>query len=781
MADTHNDEIDLKEVFTTIRRYKISIFFITLIFFIGSAIFAYYKPNIYSSYSSVEILEDDSTRATSADFMLKAFGGNTANIENEIAVINSRFIIQNALESLNLTTRYYSFNKINKKTELYKNIPFVVDIIALEDSIYYKNFILVPIDNEKFKLIIKPLSQFSMKSILAQAGVKPLEEEDKIQYEKVHSYGETISTEWFTIRIGKLFEMKAVEYKFNFLYKDDLYDTYSSGLSVSQISEMASVLDISYQDTVSLRAKDILNAITNTYIYENVLQKTKTAELTLGFIDSQLSNINQKLSKSENNLEKYKVNHDVINLSGKVAIATEKVTEYESQQLALQTEINILTNLQHFMNSKENLSGLTVGTIKFADKNLANLVNDLHILTKKKEDLSIDYTNLHPEMIKLSRSISSLKTTIKLVLENSLNNLKQRKIDLGKMIKKYNVSLNSLPSQEKELAELSRPLKVNQKIYEYLLQKKAETAILKSSTIAQARILDAARNDSLPIKPKRKLIIIVGLILGLIIGIALAFLREFMNYTVKNAEEVEKITSLPIYGVVPLNKNKLSKNIFDEAFRSIRTNLQFLPGSENNRIISITSSVSGEGKTTITAALSKVLAQSDKKVIVLDLDMRKASLHKEFNLNNKIGMSNYLRLENRLEEVIKQTDTFGLDIITVGDLPSNPSELILSSMFTNLLDELRRKYDYVVIDTPPAGLVTDATIIMNYADISFAIVRADYTRKEFVKNISKMAEEHSTNKMGIILNAADIGSKYGYGYGASYAHGYGNTQYYKDR
>jgi capsular exopolysaccharide synthesis family protein len=225
----------------------------------------------------------------------------------------------------------------------------------------------------------------------------------------------------------------------------------------------------------------------------------------------------------------------------------------------------------------------------------------------------------------------------------------------------------------------------------------------------------------------------------------------------------------------------MTKNIYMEAFRNIRTNLQFLPGNENNKVISVTSSVSGEGKTTVASSLAEVLARGNKKVIALDLDMRKASLHKNFDLNNNIGMSNYLTGQNTLEEVTQETDVYGLKVITTGPLPPNPSELILSTMFTKLLDTLREQYDYIIIDTPPAGLVTDATIIMNYSDISFFIIRAKYTRKEFVKNIDRIAKEHSHNRIGLILNATLIGSEYGYGYGASYAYGYGNAQYYKDR
>ena len=777
----HNDEIDLKEVFRTILKYKKSIISITLLFFIFSAVFAYYKPNIYSSSSTIEVLEDDKGSVGSADFMLKAFGGNSYNIDNELAILESRFVVQKALESLNLHTRYYSTNILNKKTELYKDSPFIVTYKNIEDPMYSKTFELEPIDSTSFRLTLKPLSSYSLKSILAKLDIKQLKEVDKISYSQVHKYDEEIVTPWFTFTVNKIANLNAPHYSFNFTYTDGLYDSYAGGLSVSLASEFGSIVQLSFQDTVSLRAKEILNAIATVYLNEGVKEKTQVAELTLGFIDSQLDTINTKLSSSEQNLQNYKVSHNVVDIQGKVAMATESVAKYEAEQVTLQTEINILKNLQHFMNNNSDLGGLTIGTINFADKSLSKLVQNLQEMTDQKQLLLVDYTEIHPEVMKLTQSIASTKRSIKQALVNSLRQLSQRNKDLTLMIEKYDKSISSLPSQEKELAELSRPLKVNESVYEYLLQKKAETAILKSSTIANARVLDAARDEYTPIKPKRKLIIIVGIILGLIVGIALAFLREFLVYTIQNAEEVEKLTSLPVYGVIPLNKDKLTKNIYTEAFRNIRTNLQFLPGNEDNKIISITSSVSGEGKTTISAGLAEVLARGDKKVLLLDLDMRKASLHKEFNLENNIGMSNYLTMQNTLTEVTKETDIYGLELITTGPLPPNPSELILSSMFTNLLDILKKKYDYIVIDTPPAGLVTDATIIMNYSDISFAIVRAKYTRKEFVKNIDRLAKEHSQNRMGIILNGTIIGSEYGYGYGASYAYGYGNAQYYKDR
>ena len=774
-----NDEINLTEVFKTIRKYKISIVLIALAFLIVSSIFAYYKPNIYSSNSTIEILDENTMDST--DYMLKALGGNSANLDNEITIIKSRLIVQKALENLNLTTRYYSKNIFGKTTELYKDSPFIISVELLEDIIHNKKIELLPIDSNSFSLVIKPVSQFSLKGIMAQLGIKSLTKADKISYDKIHKYSESITTPWFTFTINKIGEVGAPKYNFNFLYKDTLYGQLSDNLSVFMGSKSGTILELRYEDTVSLRAKEILDAVSTQYIFQGIEDKAKTAELTLGFIDSQLENIDKQLTSSEQNLKNYKVTNKVVDLGGKVTLATTQVAGYESEQLQLQTEINILTNLKHFIDNNSDLSGLTLGTIKFASQNLATLVTNLQEMTEQKNLMLVDYTELHPEVIKLTRSISRTKKSIKQAVDSSLRQLEQRNLDLNKIITKYNDSLSSLPLQEKELAELSRPLKVNETIYEFLLQKKAETAILKSSTLAKARILDKPRDQYMPIKPKRAFIVLVGLILGFIVGIALAFFREFLTNTIQNTEEIEEITSIPLYGVIPLNTNDKTKNIYAESFRNIRTKLQFSPENKKNKIISISSSVSGEGKTTITANLAETLAQGNKKVILLDLDLRKSSLHEYFGITNNIGMSNFLTDQNTFDEVVQATDCNGLEIITTGPLPPNPSELILSPTFKTLLDVLKEEYDYVLIDTPPAGLVTDATIIMNYSDISFMVIKAKYTRKEFVKNIDRIAQENPHNKIGLILNGTIIGAEFGYGYGASYAYGYDNNKYYKDR
>jgi len=775
----NNEEIDLKNILKTVLRYKYIIIFLSILFTFIATLIAYTKPSIYASSATIE-LQEEQRGYNSTDALKQAFTGGGINIGNQVEVFKSRFLANKALSYLDLNTRYFTTKNYRKK-EYYQNAPFVVATKVLDDLIYGKRFILTPIDKETFNLKIIPTSKWSKKGILHQLKVAPFKDHDLISYDKNHKYNQDINTQWFNINIEQISQLENDSYEFSFVHPLIAADIFYNNLSVSQISELASVLKVSIQDTVSTRARDLINALFKAYLDEEIKRKSEVANLSLTFIDNQLDEINKRLKKSENKLESYKESNDVINLSDKAAITSKKVTEYEAKLQEISIEENILRNLQQYILSNQNLSGLTVGSISFADPALASLIKKLHELSTQKDTLLIDFTELHPDVEKFSKTIASLKRSIKASLKSNLRQLTQRKNSLKGLIFKYTKSLETLPKQERDLTRLSRHFNVNEKVYSFLLEKRAETAILKSSTISNARILDKALNYPKPIKPKRMLIVLIGLILGIITGLAYAFIREFLNDTIKNTEEIERFSSIPIYGVIPLNKNKKTQNIFLEAFRSIRTNLQFLPQSEESRVITITSSVSGEGKTTTAARLADIIGQSNKKTIILDLDLRKASVHKEFNIPNNIGISNYLTDQNTLDEVIKKTSNENVDIISTGVLPPNPSELILMDKMKETLETLKKSYDYIIIDTPPVGLVTDALILMNYADISFVIVRANYTRKEFIKNLDRLSQEHSHNKIGMVLNGVEIGDKYGYGYGVSYGYGYGNDKYYKNR
>ena len=385
---------------------------------------------------------------------------------------------------------------------------------------------------------------------------------------------------------------------------------------------------------------------------------------------------------------------------------------------------------------------------------------------------------MYPDVIKLTEAINSIKSSIKFTLKNDVNIIEERKKTLRRYIRKYQRSLEALPENERKLANLTRNTLVNEKVYNFLLEKRAETAILRSSTVSKTRVLDSALLPYLPIKPKRLLIILVGMILGFIVGIALAFLRAFLDDTLKTAEDIDKLTNIPLYGAVPQRKDKTTRSQFEEAMRVLRTNLQFVGGAKKSKIVALTSSISGEGKTTIAVALSKIIAATGKKVIVVDLDMRRSRMHEEFNISNKVGGSSILSGHNTLEGVIQVEVEENLDVITAGPKPPNPSELLVTLGFDELIEKLSASYDYIILDTPPIGLVTDAMILLKMADVGLIVTRANYSKKSFLKNIERFASEHELHNLGFIINGLESSKKHGYGYG--YGYGYGSGKGYYD-
>ncbi len=769
-----SSENDLKGVLQTLARHKISIVVLMIFFTVGAALFAYFRPDIYAAEVSLELSSESS--ALSTDIMAQALGGGNSNLANEIIIIQSRFLASKALEYLDIGTRYFTEKNL-REVELYKNSPFVVSSNYLDEKLYGRRFSVIPLDKERYELRLDPPGGLKnqLTALLRSYGILPKSKEEIITYNGVHFYNEEVNTPWFKLTLQKLYDPALSEYSFSIVPNNNMWDFVKGEVKASVPS--GSVVLITIEDTNPLRAQEIANAIARSYLNQEIDLKTSEADRTLMFIDEQLEAINKTLQSSQSKLEDFRKSNIVVNISQTASLTSSKMSEYESKIQELEIEESVLSNLQQYIKNNQDISGITLGSATFTDPALSKLILDLQDASRKKKTLLIEFTELHPDVLKLTEGINSMKASIRFTIKNDLSAISERKRSLKKIIKNYEKSLSQLPTQERKLANLTRKSMVNEKIYAFLLEKRAETAILSSSTVSKTRIIDEALLPTRPIKPKRVLIIIVGFVLGFIVGIALAFLRELLDDTVKSAEEIERLTNIPLYGAIPLIKGKKFTSAFLESFRVLRTNLEFIPMGKRYQTIVVTSSVSGEGKTTITTNLGIILGKGDKKVIILDLDLRRAQLSHHFGLSNRIGLSTLLSGKHSLDEVIQRTDEKGLSIIAAGPTPPNPSELIMSAKAEELVEKLRKVYDYIIFDTPPAGLVTDAMILMNKADVSLMVVKANYSKKDFIKGLNRMIGDFNIKHVGIVINGVDLGGSYGHGYGYG---GYGSEKYYTD-
>ncbi|WP_457598150.1 GumC family protein [Hydrogenimonas sp.] len=768
------NEIDIKEIIQTLSRYKWSILFTTLIFFGGAALYAYFSPNIYKARTTMKIASETARNLAGSDFMSAALGSDIVELDDEFALIHSRFLAKKALEDLDIGTRYFT-SKNYKKIELYKDSPFVVSAELLEPDFYGREIGLKPIDENSFRLFIKPSWKEKLKYKVFNYFKIPVQK--PLEYDEVHQYGEKVSTPWFILTIQKVYDLTEETYSFSIMPNDRMYGFIQGGIDAEPLSNYGSIVSVSFTDSVPQRAKEVVDAIVNAYNEEKIRLKSESANKTLNFIDSQLKAIHETLQKSATKLQSFKATHVIMSVEAKATTTAAKLSKLEAKLYEINTRISILENLLSYVESDKDINGIDMSSAQIVGPVISGLIQKLQTAVSMRNTLLIDYTELHPDVVKITEQISHLKTMLKESIKSALTGFKSRKSELVKRIKEYKKALHSLPQEEQQLTQLTRDFMVNEKIYSFLLQKRAETAIVEASKVSEVQVLDPALVPGSPISPKRKRILLIGLMLGLAFGILQAIVRKMMDNTIKSIEEVEKLTSLPVYGVIPFLSSKKMKSAYLESLRVIRTNLEFLANGGRSKLVTITSSIPQEGKTTTTYELAKIIAKGEKKVIVLDLDMRRSKLHELFKLPNKEGVSTLLAGKVSLKDVIQHTQEENLHVITSGPTPPNPSELLMSDAFKRLVKTLMTEYDYVLLDSPPIGLVTDAMIVMRMSDISLILLRAEYSKRDFLKSINHFVEEHEL-KAGIILNGVKASSRsaaYGFGYGYNY--GYKNNYY----
>lgn len=769
------EEIDLKEIFATLKRFYKSILAVTMFALLSALIYAYFATNIYQSTMMVKLSSDN--KAVGNEFMAMAMGQGNSSLEDEATVFQTRLLAKKALENLNLGIRYFTTENL-KTQELYKYSPFVVTYEYLSPQIMGRKIRLVPAQKGYYRLVIEPTAGEKAVNALRSLFSPLPKDEQPIVYNELHAFGESVTTSWFTLTVGQLYEMNNEYYEFSMVPNDLMADFIRNELTVSPNAKDGTILVLSVEDNVALRARDILNALSNAYIQDNLQIKSESADKKLEFIDIQLEAIDKALKGSAENLEQYKATNVVVDLSAKAQLTAGKLSELESQLYEINMRIDVMENVLGYIKEHHDLEGINVGSGQQINPAIESIVQEIQRVTSMRSDMLADYTEAHPDVVKLNRQLISLRSSLQEAIRSSLRSLKKRKQSLSGIIAENTREMQTLPEQERKLARLTRNFMVNEKIYSFLLEKRAETAIVESSTVSETRIIETPAVELLPVKPKRALIVVLGFVLGMILGIAQAMLRAYLDNTIKRVEDIEKLTSIPIYGAVPLVDSKSGVQHYHEALRVIWTNLEFSQTGDHSKLVTVTSSVSGEGKSTVVTDLAKTIAKSGKKALILDLDMRRSTLHEKLSLSNEYGMSTLLSGKSTPEESIQHTKIKNFHVVTAGPIPPNPTALIMASALPELIETVSKEYDYIILDSPPIGLVADAMALMRMSDISLIVLKANYSKKDFVKNINRFTGDENINA-GIILNGIPFGKNYAYGYG--YGYGYsmkGANDYY---
>ena len=808
--EIEEDEIDIGKIIGHLKKNLKSILFITFLITAIAVSYAYFLQPTYSSSVSISFPDQKMSKLSSIiPDDLTALGNKESELETIKLTIETRKFINSVIKNMELANRYY-IEKNFKKVELYsfENLDINLTInddtysLATGDTLYDKYFKIEPISHEKYKLTC-----------------------DSLNYSEIHRYNKPVVNNFFSINVSKKGLIEENVFFIKRSNKDLLADNILKNLKVTILSD--NVLKITYNDSLARRAKELVEAIAKKFIAYTLEKETNQIIQTLVFLDTQIADIKSKLETQGEHLKGYQEKSDAFmplessrllmeSISKKREDLTRLIFQYTEvkkfKKALIQNQLNTVALLNSGINTTSiqslvelfrkdtimlnemNLQAKNIEKAIIDNPQLTMLINQLNEKKKLLIDLEFNFTQGHPQVVQAQNEIALLKDEIrayitthikkleiskKLTKNKILNNIKmtqeslKRKIgEVKKEIKEQEKKLRSLPEKDLTSQELKRKFILSEKVYTFLLEKKMDFEIKKASTIANTQIIEDAREGLKPIKPNKKLIVAVGVILGLILGILFTAIRAMLDSKIRDATTVEELTDTPLYGVLP---DKASKRFFDEALRSIRTNLHFVVPNEKKCItMLISSTVASEGKTTVIAGLSKIIAQANKKVLVIDLDLRKPRLYQEMKKSNKIGVTNYLVEDRTIEELVQPIND-NLDFIAAGAVPPNPSELLMSNKFEILINKLMEQYDYILFDTAPIGMVIDATIILKYTDITLLVVRANKAEKNYLENFNKLRVEKNIKSAGIILNQVKFTNNKGYGYG--YGYGYGDTQH----
>lgn len=772
-------EFDFKRfLFKYIKYWYVFVISIVLALFIAHFYNWYVKP-LYRSSCRI-IIKDDNANNSAQNLLKELKNENrVANIENEIQILKSKTLLSKAIRQLELDVTYILQGTI-KSTELYNKSPFIITPDTLYELAYFTPTNITIKDQNSFQISYKP---------------------NKTGQEKTSTYnfGDTIVNELGKFTISKRANFNSIvsdnssnsnnDYTVFFNPIENVANFYSGALEVNVVTPGSSILELTVTDAVPEACSDFLNKLTEVYITNSIEQKNLLASNSIKFIDSQIQQISGELKNIEQKILEFQTSKGVINIDDESKSFLERVKTYDEKISENKIQISFIDYLQKYIEDNKIINDASPASLGIDDPLLKKLISDLSALQNEYSSAKTDSKPNNPVFDNLDKQIKRTKIAI---LE-TLGGIKQ-KYSLAQKEMNANLSvieakLGSIPKTEIELVSIKRQFSIKESLYLFLLQKKSETAILLASSVSDSWVIDKAIPSYNPIKPVKNKSYAIAFVLGLLLPIMVISIIELLNDKITDKEILRSYTKIPLMGVIGFsddNSNLFTqtkpKSAILEAFRSIRTNINyFITGnteSKKQNVILITSSISGEGKTFISYNLAGIIASSEKKTVLVCFDLRKPKIIDGIKLNTDIGVSSYLAGTAEIKDVIQNSvEQPYLDIILSGLIPPNPSELILKEKTDQLFDYLKKNYDYVIIDTPPIGIVTDGLLLSKYSDVNIYVVRQNITRKQHLQFINKLYAEHKIENVGLIFNSVKA-SKSGYGYGYNYGYGgYGDYGY----
>lgn len=752
-------------------------------------IYLYTTTPVYNISATVLIKDEEKGGGKSMSSELEKMGldgfmSSSKNIDNEIEVLRSKSLAREVVNQQNLFVTYRDEDVFPGK-ELYRTSPVQVSLTPQEAEKLSKTM--------EVGMTLLPTGAMN---VLITIGDKEYQK----QFDKLPAVFPTDegTVAFFenkdTLAVNQLKEEGKERHIKAFISRPmSVAKRYSEALSIAPTSKTTSVAIISLKNSNTQRGKDFINKLLEMYNINTNNDKNEVAQKTAEFINERIGIISKELGSTEQDLENFKRSAGITDLTSEAQIALTGNAEYEKKRVENQTQINLVMDLQRYM--KGNEYEVLPSNIGLQDAASAGAIDRYNEMLVERKRLLRTSTENNPTIINLDTSIRAMRSNVQATLDATLKGLQITKDDLAREANRYSRRINDAPTQERQFVSIARQQEIKAGLYLMLLQKREENAITLAATANNAKIIDEALADDNPVSPKRMMIYLAALVLGMGLPVGIIYLIGLTKFKIEGRADVEKLTSLPVIGDVPLADEKSGSiavfenknNLMSETFRNVRTNLQFMLENGKN-VVLVTSTISGEGKSFVSANLAISLSLLGKKVVIVGLDIRKPGLNRVFNLSKKEhGITQYLtNTTTNLMDLVQPSDiNKNLFILPGGTVPPNPTELLARDGLEKAIETLKKNFDYVILDTAPVGMVTDTLLIGRVADLSVYVCRADYTRKAEFTLINELAENNKLPNLCIAINGLDLKrrkygyyygyGKYGkyYGYGKRYGYGYG--------
>jgi tyrosine-protein kinase Etk/Wzc len=751
--DREEIEINLKDIFSKLLDKWTWFLTSVLICLVIAFIYGRYTAPIYQIKAKLIVNDDQKGggmgKQSGALMDLGGLMGTKNSVDNEVEILKTRFLMEQVVREMQLNIVY------SKKTDLVSRelylAPFQVNIIKGVDTIKTTKLDIVKISTNKVLVSTK-------------------------NFKKEVAWNESFSIDgigMLKLDPNPIKLMNESEYYVTISSIDSRVASLMTQLSVGASNKQVSIINLILSYPLPNKGEDILNTLIKKYTQSNLNDKNAVADSTYRFIKERLNVIASELGDVENKVESFKQQNQLADMSEQGKLLVKNSGEFSSELAKAETQVTVINELEKYLKDNENNKRVFPSSLIPQDMVFSNIMEHYNSLLIEREKQLLGVTEQSPFIQNIDQQIAELRSNMISNIQSTKKSALQTRDKLRSQLNLAEGQISGVPQIEKNYLKLARNQQIKQELYIFLMQKAEETNISKTANISIAKTIDPPKSDVNPISPKKSVIYLVGLIVGLIFPIALVFGQELLNTSIKTKEEITSLTSVPVIGEISHNTSEdnlivanQSRSAISEQFRSLRTNLSFYLKTEKEKVILLTSSMSGEGKSFTAINLGNILALAGKRVLLMELDLRKPGLSAKLGVNNNIGFSNFT-----ISPTIKRADIIkplsinkNMFIVSSGPLPPNPAETLMNEHVPNLIEELKKEFDYIIMDAPPVGIIADAQLLSRYADVTLYLVRQKITQKDQIKIVEDLYVTSKMKNLGIVVN--DIVSKYyGYGYG----------------